>query len=103
METEVVYLGSQSLVDMELWLEVINLALALWVLWIAYTTQHRVKGVVGHVWNLLALAVVAFAVVEMMGILGLSGVVDFAGWTDLAELVLIGSLLVMTHHLKKVK
>jgi hypothetical protein len=102
METNI-SLGSSALVEMELWLEVINLGIALWVLWLVYGMKDRVKGTLGHVWNLLALTVVAFAVVEMIGVLTLTNVADFAGWADIAELVLVVSLLLVVNHLKKVK
>ena len=102
METTV-NVGSSALVEMELWLEIINLGLALWVLWLVYASKDKAKGVLSHVWSLLGLAVVAFAVLELIGILTLSQVANFAGWGDIAELVMIVSLLLAVNHLKKVK
>lgn len=98
-----VNVGSMALVDMELWLELINLGLALWVLWLVYAQKDRAKGALGHVWKLLGLGVVAFAVLEMIGILTLTQVANFAGWGEVFELVLIVSLLLAVNHLKKVK
>lgn len=102
METTV-NVGSLALVEMELWLELINLGIALWVLWLIYAAKDRVKGNLGHVWNLLGLGVVAFALLELIGILTLTEVANFSGWGDIAELVLIVSLLLSVNHLKKVK
>lgn len=102
METSV-NVGSLALVEMELWLELINLGLALWVLWLVYAAKDKVKGSLGHVWKLLGLGVVAFALLELVGILTLTEVANFAGWGDVFELVLIVSLLLAVNHLKRVK
>jgi len=102
METTI-SVGSVALVEMELWLELVNLGLALWVLWVVYSMKDRVRGVLGHIWNLLGLAAVAFAAVELIGILTLTNVANVSGWVDIAELILIISLLLVVNHLRKVK
>lgn len=86
----------------EPYLEILNLVIALTILGISITLLPKLGGDVGESWRWVTLAVIAFAVLEIYGVLKGFKIFEISGLGDLIELFFGVFLLIGIFKLKKI-
>lgn len=65
-----------------------------------YQAMHKAKGSAKHVWSMLIVAAVGFFVLSSIELFDLGVILGFANWKDIIILLIIGSLIMASVHVK---
>lgn len=84
-------------------LDIVNLGLAVTLTSVGFVAAKKSNKSLRVVWNMLILAGVAMGILELKDLVGSTGILIFAGWSNVWEFVALGSLVLAANSLQNNK